>query len=114
MDFVFLPMKAIFLILAIVGAIVGALYFKSIPKPAGAVIGGTLMAIAISCVMFLMPVKLTTNTIQYNQKQVSAAYERHKHIPEKIVVETKSFLELQAEEAQRSLIEDQKLKESLQ
>ncbi len=113
MDITFLPMKAVFLIICILGAVIGTIYFGKGYRLFGALIGTATTLLLLAILMAVVPVKLTTNTKAYTATQTQAAYARHKDIPEKVEVEVTTFEEMQENERLRSIRANQQLQESL-
>jgi ABC-type transport system involved in cytochrome bd biosynthesis fused ATPase/permease subunit len=73
MDITFLPMRAVFIVICILGALIGAIYWRKTSKILGATVG-TIAALAILAIlMAIAPVKLTTNTKAYTATQTQAA-----------------------------------------
>lgn len=113
MDITFLPMKAVFLIICFIGALIGAIYYGEGLRLVGAAVGTFVTAIIVAILMAIAPVKLTTNTKAYTATQTQAAYARHKDVPEKVEVEVTTFEEMQENERLRSIRANQQLQESL-
>jgi hypothetical protein len=113
MDYTVLPFKALVLVVLLVCAGCGAVYWRNNGKWIGALMGVAAGCVLMTLVAFIMPVKLTTNTATYNASQTQQAAERHKKIPPKVVVEVKTFEQMQADEEARSIKANQKLKDDL-
>jgi hypothetical protein len=113
MDYTFLPFKAILLIVLILFAGLGAAYWRKNGKWIGAFMGVAVGCVLLAIIAFVAPVKLTTNTVEYNASQTQQAAERHREIPPKVIVEVKTFEQMQQEEEARSIEANQKLKEDL-
>jgi hypothetical protein len=76
------------------------------------------MGVTVGCVLlavfaFVAPVKLTTNTAGYNASQTQQAADRHRDLPPKVIVEVKTFEQMQTAEEVRSIKANQKLKEEM-
>lgn len=113
MDYTVLPFKALLLIILIICAGLGAIYWRNNGKWIGAFMGVAAGCVLMAVIAFVAPVKLTTNTAAYNDLQVQKVAERHSNIPPKVIIEVKTFEQMQKEEEARSIEANQKLKEDL-
>ena len=113
MDYTFLPFKAVILIVLLLFAGFGSVYCRKRGKWQGAFIGAVLGLVVISIIAFVAPVKLTTNTAAYTASQSQQSAERHRKIPAKVIVEVKTFEQIQADEEARSIEANIKLRDDL-